>query len=223
MSTHHAFLFAALAAFASAAAAQDAAPDAAEAQSRREAASSRVGSWTKSLADRSERDKLSDQSLAVRGDSGKWSDAPQLQLAPPLERKPPKTPLDEWLDQLAEQDVQLAAGDDAWLLFRTRQLDDHDRVWVSRIERRGARFTITAQQAVWQGRYQKNFTYHQVLGVNLGKLTPGEYEAVWILEPWEFSRFEPPGTPRDNWPQDEHAMQEKPITLRATFTVAKAP
>lgn len=176
-------------------------------------------SWTKALEDRAARGTLEDQLQNIRGDTGKWSDEPRLQHAPPVSRKPERLPLDEWGDRLLEEEFQLTSDDDNWLLFRTVQLDDNDRVWVERVERRGNSFTVIANQAIWQGSYRKNFTYHALLGINLGKLDPGQYKATLILKLLEFNRFEDPGTPRDNWPKDEHSAGAEPVELSVTFRV----
>ncbi|MEX0643562.1 MAG: hypothetical protein WD468_12730 [Pirellulales bacterium] len=179
--------------------------------------------WTKALEDRAQRGTLHDAFQNVRGDSGKWNDEPILQHAPPIGQKPAKMPLDDWADQLLKRDFQLTSNDDNWLLLRTRQLDDNDRVWVQRIERRGKQFTVVLTEAIWQGRYSKTFTYYSALGVNLGKLAPGKYEAKWIIKPFVFKKFEGDGRPNDNWPKDERPADQKPTELRITFdVVAKA-
>ena len=99
--------------------------------------------------------------------------------------------LDDWADQLLEKrNFKTTSSDDNWMLFRTRQLDDNDRVWAERIERRGNQITIVVNEAIWQGRYSKTFTYYSVFGVNLGKLEPGEYEVKWIINPLAFKQFE---------------------------------
>ena len=177
-------------------------------------------SWTKALDDRAKRGTLHDAFQNVRGDSGKWNDEPLLQHAPPIEQKPAKTSLDDWADRFLKQDVQLTSNDDNWLLLRTRQLDDNDRVWVERIERSGNQFTIVVHEAIWQGRYSKTFTYYSAFGVNLGKLEPGKYEAKWIIKPLSFKQFEGDGRPNDNWPKDERPTENKPTELRVTFSVA---
>ncbi|MEW6303600.1 MAG: hypothetical protein AB1705_09030 [Verrucomicrobiota bacterium] len=175
--------------------------------------------WTKSVTDRTKRDALSDRREMVRGDSGKWNDTPRLQPAPPIQRKPPKLSLDDWADQLAEKKFQPASNDDNWLIYRSRQLDDNDRVWIERIERRGNEFVIVLNEAIWQGYYQKTFTYYPVIAVNLGPLPPGLYRVKWIIQPLQFKRFEDPGRPQDNWPKDEQPTG-KPTNLSTTFTVS---
>lgn len=175
----------------------------------------------KVLKDRTERGTLSDRRELVRGDSGKWNDAPRLQHAPPLQQKPPRQSLDDWADQLGK--FQPTSADDNWLVFRSRQLDDNDRVWVERIERRGNEFVVVLNEAVWQGYYQKTFTYYQVLGVNIGKLAPGLYKVKWIIQPMQFKRFEDPGKPQDNWPKDEQRAGGKPAELSVAFTVVAPP
>jgi hypothetical protein len=188
-------------------------------------------SWTRSLKDRTERGTLQDAFQNVRGDSGKWRDEPILQHAPPLAQKPPKLPLDDWADQLLEKaDFATTANDDNWLFFRTRQLDDNDRLWIERIERKGNQFTVVLSEAIWQGRYFKTFTYYGVFGVNLGKLPPGKYEAKWVVQPLSFKQFEGDGRPSrqvdgrpvDNWPKDERPAEKKPVELKTTFTVGAA-
>lgn len=176
--------------------------------------------WTKVLEDRAMRGTLHDALQIVRGDTGKWSEAPRLQHAPPLPAKTAKVLLDEWSDQFPEKKFQLTTNDDNWLLYRTDQLNDNDRIWVERIERRGNQLTVVASQAVWQGRYQKNFTQHVILGVNLGQLEPGKYEAKWIIKPLVFSKFDRPGRLGENWPDDQRMSDQKPTELPVTFTVA---
>jgi len=182
--------------------------------------------WTKSLEDRSQRGTLHDSFQKVRGDSGKWNDDPRLQHAPPIAQKPPKMSLDDWADLL--QRTRLApttSSDDNWLLFKTRQLDDNDRVWISEIRREGNAFTVVLDQAIWQGRYFKTFTYYNVLGVNLGKLPPGQYEAKWIVRPLVFKQFDGNGRPRgpdrkENQSLDESRAKKEAKQLSVKFTVA---
>lgn len=199
-------------------------------------------SWTRALKDRAQRGTLHDAFQNVRGDTGKWNDNPILQHVPPIERKPPKKSLDDWADQWLEQDFQLTNHDNSWLILRTRQLDDNDRVWVERIERNGNAFTVAVSEAIWQGRYSKTFTYYSVFGLNLGKLEAGTYEVKWIIHPLTFKQFEGDGRPTDHWPKDEQAVvarsgdpsqregdpsqriDRKPTELRLTFKVsAKEP
>lgn len=195
------------------------------------AGSSSPDAWTKLLADRSKRGTLHDTTQMVRGDTGKWSDEPQLSHASPLIPPGTKISLDARLDQLLERKSSDAtAADDQWLLFRTRQMDDNDRLWIERIERRGNRFTIVLDEAIWQGKYFKTFTYYQVFGVNLGKLPPGNYEATWIVKPLKFKAFEGNGRPAtyvdgrqiDNWSKDDAPTADTPIELTVKFTVAAA-
>lgn len=186
--------------------------------------------WTRTLKDRTKRGMLHDAFERVRGDSGKWNDEPRLLHAPPIKTKPPKTSLDDWADRLERSRIRtLTSKEDNWLLFKTRQLDDNDRVWIERIERRENQFTIVLSEAIWQGRYFKSFTYYNVYGVNLGKLPPGKYDAKWVIQPLVFREFEGSGRPRDqqrgeNWSKDERPAKKKASELSVTFTVhAPAP
>ena len=179
--------------------------------------------WTKESKDRAKRAALHGSGQLVRGDSGKWNDDAQLLHAPPIEQKPAKMPLDAWVDQLVKKKIELTDKDDNWLIFRTAQLDDNDRVWVERIERRGRQITVVANQAKWQGKYFRNFTCYEVVGVNLGKLEPGQYEAKWIIQPLVFSKFDGDGKALNtNWPKDERPADKKPSELRVTFSVSKS-
>jgi hypothetical protein len=179
-------------------------------------------SWTREMKDRAKRESLHDASQLVRGDSGKWNDEPRLQHAPPIGKKPAKLSLDDWADQLLSREFQPNADDDSWLIFRTKQLDDNDRVWVERIERRENRLTVVAHQARWQGRYQKTFTYYSVIAVNLGKLEPGKYDVQWVIKPAAFTQFEGDGRPTsNNWPKDERLLDQKPVELNLALTIGK--
>ena len=88
--------------------------------------------WTKESKDRAKRAALHDTAQLVRGDSGKWSDDARLQHAPPLAQKPAKMALDAWADLLLKKQLELTDKDDNWLIFRTEQLDDNDRLWIER-------------------------------------------------------------------------------------------
>lgn len=180
-------------------------------------------SWTRELKDRAKRDSLQDGIQLVRGDSGKWNDEPRVQHAPPIGQKPAKLSLDDWADQLLKKEFQPTADDDNWLIIRTKQLDDNDRVWVERIERRENRLSVVVHQAKWQGRYQKTFTYYPVIAVNLGKLEPGTYELQWTIKPLAFVQFEGDGRPANNWPKDERPADQKPAESSLTFSVGKSP
>ncbi len=177
----------------------------------------------KALKERSERGTLSDQRQMVRGDTGKWSDQPTLQHAPPIQQKPQGMSLDDWADQLAEKKAATTAADDHWLIFRTRQLDDNDRVWIEKIERRGNEFTVVLHEAIWQGKYFKTFTYYEVTAVNLGPLPPGNYTVKWLVKPLAFKQLEKPREAQNNyqtnWPTDEQPAAGKPAELQAAFSV----
>ncbi len=183
----------------------------------------KADSWTKTMNNRAKRGMLHDCFHKVRGDTGRWNDKARLQHAPTIQQKPDNVLLDEWSDQLLDKKLLLTGNDDNGLLFRTRQLDDNDRVWVERIERRANQFIVVAHQAIWQGRYSKNFTYFSIIGVNLGKLEPGKYEAKCIIEPLVFDKFEEPSATADNWPKNERSADEKPMELPITFTVVENP
>jgi hypothetical protein len=177
------------------------------------------------LNERPQRGSLSDQRQIVRGDTGRWNDAATLLPGPSPAGRPQGMPLDDWMDATSESRPALTAGDEAWLLFRTRQLDDNDRVWIEKIERSGNAFTITMHEAVWQGSYFKTFTYYEVDAVNLGRLPPGDYTVSWVIKPFAFRQLEKPREAQNNhqtnWPTDERQVEKPPAELKAAFTVSQ--
>lgn len=173
------------------------------------------------LTDRSKRGSLVDEFEKVRGDSGKWRDDPSLQVAPALSGKPRNLSLDAWADEIAEKRLVLSAAAETWLIFRTRQLDDNDRLWISKIQRDENQITIELNHAVWQGDYSKNFTWYGVYAVNLGKLPAGDYEARWIVKSLTFKEFEDPKNRRSSWPKEEKPAEDaEPEELKTTFSVS---
>lgn len=177
-------------------------------------------SWTKALADPAERGKLHDAALSVRGDTGRWQDEERFVLAPPPPPSSTRLALDDWLDERATSEFAPTADDDNWLLFSTRQLDDNDRSWVERVERRGNRLTVVITLAKWRGKYPKNFTYYQVFGVNLGRLEPGAYEVTCVVQPATFTQFDGTGKSQDGAPKDVRPAESKPTERTLKFTVA---
>lgn len=173
----------------------------------------------KAVKDRTQRGTLSDQRQLVRGDTGKWNDAAMLLHT----AKPRGMPLDDWMDEAAEKKTAVTAADENWLLFRTRQLDDNDRVWIEKIERSGNAFTITMHEAIWQGNYFKTFTWYEVTAVNLGKLPAGDYTVTWLVKPLVFKQLEKPREAQNNyqtnWPVDDQPGKKKPVELKTKFTV----
>jgi len=173
----------------------------------------------KSVQDRAQRGTLSDQRQLVRGDTGKWNDAAMLLHT----TKPQNMPLDDWMDAAGEKKAVATAADESWLLLRTRQLDDNDRVWIEKIERKSNAFTITMHEAIWQGNYFKTFTWYEVTAVNLGKLPAGEYTVTWIMKPLTFKQLEKPREAQNNyqtnWPTDEQPGEKKPVEIKTKFTV----
>lgn len=184
---------------------------------------SKPATTIKALKDRTGRGTLSDRREIVRGDSGKWNDAPMLRHAPAVERRPQGVSLDDWADEVAEKKPGATTEEDNWLIFRTRQLDDNDRVWVEKVERRGNEFTVVLHEAVWQGKYFKTFTYYEVVGVNLGKLPAGDYSVKWIVQPFTFKQLEKPAPPnrdtKENWPVDEQPGGRKAAEVKVAFSV----
>ena len=184
-------------------------------------------SWKKTLKDRTKRGTLRDVQQFVRGDTGKWNDRAGWNASRRFNVNQARYAARRLgRSALRKRSVQFKPQDDNWLLFHSRQLNDNDRIWIESIERKGNRFTIVAAEAVWQGRYRKNFTFHTLLGVNLGKLGPGKYAATWIVKSLAFDKFERPSTPRNarnNWPKDDRAADRKPTELTVTFRIGPVP
>lgn len=175
------------------------------------------------VKERPQRGTLSDQRQIVRGDTGRWNDVATLLPARSPADRPQGMPLDDWMDEVSEKKPALAAGEEAWLLFRTRQLDDNDRAWIEKVERQGNAFTITMHEAVWQGSYFKTFTYYEVDALNLGRLPRGDYTVTWIVKPLVFKQLEKPREAQNNhqtnWPTDEQPGERPPVELKAAFSV----
>ncbi|GEP42853.1 hypothetical protein [Brevifollis gellanilyticus] len=142
---------------------------------------------------------------------------------PPLNKKPQEMPLDEWMDEQAGKTAGTTLNEENWLLFRTRQLDDNDRVWVEKIERKGNEFIVTMHEAIWQGTYFKTFTFHEVSAVNLGKLPTGDYKVTWIVTPLTFKTLEKPreaiNNHQTNWPIDDQPGKGQSAQIKAAFAV----
>jgi len=177
--------------------------------------------WSRTLTEAVVRGKLHDAYQYVRGDTGKWSDEHTL-LPATLDSTQTGIRFDDQLDRkLGGPARPLSSGQDAWLLLRTRQYDDNDRVWVAQIERRGNQLSVVMEEAIWQGKYFKTFTYYETYGINLGKLAPGEYTVEWTFRPRRFQKFAGDGKALpENWPLDDAAAEKKPVVLGAKFTVA---
>lgn len=109
---------------------------------------------------------------------------------------------------------QNTTNDDNWLLFRSKQLNDNDRQWISRIVRQGNTLTIDFTRAVWTGDYAENDTFNEILGVNLGKLPAGRYSVKWRFGHVRFRKFD-----RRGWPAVLETTIAKPREVSVDFTV----
>lgn len=156
----------------------------------------------KSIDSPSERGTIEDKSERIRGDSGKWRDDARLQVAPSPDPDAPS--FDDWADGLPDDPGSFEAGKEVWLIYRTEQLDDNDRVWVESVKRdlENGKITVVFARATWQGNYRKNFTWYSATGVNLGPLPAGNYEVEWIEKLFEFRQFDDPAKRQDAWPAD---------------------
>lgn len=165
------------------------------------------------IGDRSERGTLADGFERVRGDTGRWRDAAGLAVvaAPDGAKAAP-------LDELADRAEGLVSGKPVWLVYRSRQLDDNDRVWISSIERKGSEIRVEMHEAIWQGYYSKTFTWYGAWSVDLGQLPPGDYHVIWTVKQFTFTKLDDPETRQAGWPEDESDTSEE-NTIEAKFTV----
>ena len=162
-----------------------------------------------------DRGTLRDAGQKVRG--GKSTKRDELQHSHPLKPRHKKA-LDATFENLKESDFQLTTNDDNWLLFRSKQVNDNDIEWIERIEQQGDTFTITMNRAIWDGAdYAKNITYHNVFGVNLGKLPAGKYTVKWMINTSSFATFD-----ERRLPKVLKKSQSKSVVLSATFSVVAA-
>jgi hypothetical protein len=131
---------------------------------------------------------------------------------PRLETQPPS----QWFSSALKAENHLTADKETWLLFRSMQVNDKDRMHIERIEREGNAFVVTMNRAIWQGDYYRNVMFHEVHGVALGKLPAGKYTVRWILRETSFMEFDKDGRPK--------AMEDpaRPVELKASFIV-RAP
>jgi hypothetical protein len=145
----------------------------------------------------------------VRPSSGVTSKEDQLIVVPgpkPKERTP-----SQWFNSGLKADNDLAADQEAWLLFRSKQLSDFDRMWVERVERADDTFTVTMSRAIWLGPYAANATFHEVHGVNLGKLPAGKYTVKWIVRESGYEEFG-----KDGWPPKDRKPAQS-AELKTSF------
>lgn len=177
-----------------------------------------LAAQNRQLSDRSQRGTLDGRVEPIRGDSGKWRDEAGLCAAP---APPDKMSLDNWADAIAAKPASLSAAKDTWLIYRSEQLDDNDRLWIESITREGDRIRIVLRRCTWKGYYQKNFTWYGSWGVNLGKLPAGNYRAEWVVQPWQFRQFEDPKKIQESRPKDEEPTPgAEAVSLVREFTVS---
>jgi hypothetical protein len=116
-----------------------------------------------------------------------------MQLAPSIEWKDKSQTLAEWSKTLGVKNFQLTETDEAWLLLRGVPLrPGADRISIDRIERSGNRITVSGSTATLASPYKKAAYFVPHLGINLGKLPAGKYEATWRNTAMQYKRGEKP-------------------------------
>jgi hypothetical protein len=116
----------------------------------------------------------------------------------------------QWFQDKLKADNTLTADQETWLLYCSRQFSDYDRMSIERIEQQSNTFTVITNRALYLGPLYRNATYHEVHGINLGKLPAGGYTVEWIIRQSMFTHNKAP-TPDGVWGK-----------LKETFTVRAA-
>lgn len=106
------------------------------------------------------------------------------------------------------------------MLYRSGQASDYDRMSIERIEQQGNTFTVTMNRAVYLGPLWANVTYHDVHGINLGKLPAGDYTVEWIIRQSTFTH-DKDGRTKDLKPEGCWGELKENLTVRATQGAAK--
>jgi RNA polymerase sigma factor (sigma-70 family) len=143
--------------------------------------------------------------------SGPKSEGDQMIVVPgpkPKEQTPSR-----WFGSGPKAGNDPTADQETWLLFRSKQLNDFDRMWVERVERADDTFTVTMSRAIWLGPYSANATFHEVHGVNLGKLPAGKYTVKWVVRESGYEKFG-----KDGWPPEDRKPAGS-AELKASFPV----
>ena len=172
----------------------------------------------KQLTSAADRGKLTDIYEKIR--AGKPVKRDELAHVYPLEKMPPRDTagnLEAWFKEYRNTEFRVTDKDNNWLLFRSRQVNDLDRMWVDRIERRGNEFIITMSRAVWNGFYTVNMTYHDLHALNLGKLSAGKYTAKWIINRSSIKKLDDRGQPKVI-----EAAKSRAVELKTEFEVHSA-
>lgn len=154
----------------------------------------------------------------IRGPT--YSRADDFYRAKPLEQMPGgdiRHPEARWFAINRKAKYTVTTKDNNWLLFRTKQADDRVKTWVTGIERKGKTFTIRMTRSIWSGAYTYNITYHDLIGINLGKLPAGKYTAKWIIDQATHTKFD-----KENWPTNGGIVKKKAVELSTAFTVVAA-
>ena len=184
--------------------------------------------WAGPIQEPKKREPLHDVLQEVRGKRSKQDQLWVVPGGPHILRMSKEGNLSVWLDTLAfKQQVALMADKDTWLLFRSKQLNDNDRVWIESIDRskvgRG-RIEVVCRRAVWNGRATENATYHPVFGVNLGRLAAGTYEATWVVRECSFREFDEERRPKDIEAVDSEAVHlKKGFLCKPTVLKGRVP
>jgi beta-lactamase regulating signal transducer with metallopeptidase domain/Leucine-rich repeat (LRR) protein len=144
--------------------------------------------------------------------AGKPTKRDELQVAPPIDKLSIDVDLETLFEVLKQKRIRFSSSGNTWLLFRSKQLDDNDVEWIERVERSGNEFTVTLRRAIWDGPYKKNITFHDLFGINLGKLPAGKYTVKWIIRRSRFLEFD-----KHRWPKGEKPA--KPVELNTSFRV----
>ncbi len=170
----------------------------------------------KQVTQPSDRGKLHDAHQKLHGNP-RATINDELLHVPPVDEIAKYTDYDAWFNTIKKRGkVTVAADKNQWVMFRSTQVNDNDRMWIDRIERRGDTFTIHMTRAIWRGVYTRNVTFHELFGVNLGKLPAGRYKAVWVITPAAYKDPDARGYPKQLLDEKRFRKGE---SLKTTLTV----
>lgn len=96
--------------------------------------------------------------------------------------RPQKQLPSQWFQTRLKADNVLRGDKETWILFRSQQtITMYDRMSIERIEQQGNTFIVTMNYTPYLGPVWRNAPYHEVHGINLGKLPAGDYTVKCII------------------------------------------
>lgn len=133
--------------------------------------------------------------------------------------RPQKQALSQWIQSRLKADNVLTADQETWVLFRSQAMSDHDRMSIERIEQQGNLFIVTMNYTPYLGPLWRNAMYHEVHGINLGKLPAGDYTVKWMIGSFSRDgRTEELKSP-DGWQEMNRSFNVLALKVREKYTL----